>query len=503
MMKEIFKGAESGDCSKEEASQLLIMIVDDRPANLYALENTLREVPARVLRAHSGEEALALTLDNEFALAILDVQMPEMNGYELAEMLRGDPATAHVPIIFVSAAYADEQHQFEGYEAGGVDYIVKPFDPAILLGKVRIFLELAQYRNCLERMVEERTEELRRSEEKYRLLAENIADVIWRMDRSGRLIYVSPSIESLTGFSSEEFMAISFEERYPPATQKDILGMLDEADEGKVEGAWCGEEELNRKDGTTVWTESRIDIVSDERGRTIGFVGITHDISARKRLECEREEYARALEESLAYQKSLLREVHHRVKNNLQVVMSLLRMQIRRSPSEACSRALQDVMGRLQAVSRVHDRLHAGCDPEEMDLGRYLEVLMEDLRPLLPDGVDLVMERVRVGADIGQIVPFGLIVNELVTNALQHAFPEGRPGVIRVGLNRNGTDELVVEVRDDGVGFPDEGSDDGDGIGMKLVAALTEQIGGNVEIGSSEVGTLIRVVCPVEGIEDN
>jgi two-component sensor histidine kinase len=113
------------------------------------------------------------------------------------------------------------------------------------------------------------------------------------------------------------------------------------------------------------------------------------------------------------------------------------------------------------------------------------------------------MERVRVGADIGQIVPFGLIVNELVTNALQHAFPEGRPGVIRVGLNRNGTDELVVEVRDDGVGFPDEGSDDGDGIGMKLVAALTEQIGGNVEIGSSEVGTLIRVVCPVEGIEDN
>ncbi len=134
-----------------------ILIVDDRAENLFALEHLLKGLDCAVCKASSGDEALALTLEHDFALAIVDVQMPGMDGYELVEFLRADPATSQVPVIFVSAAYADEHHQFRGYESGAVDYIVKPFEPAVLLGKVRVFLELAHYRANLESIIEDRT----------------------------------------------------------------------------------------------------------------------------------------------------------------------------------------------------------------------------------------------------------------------------------------------------------------------------------------------------------
>ena len=119
-----------------------VLIVDDRPANLLTLERTLEETQARIFKAGSGSEALAATLETTFALAILDVQMPGMDGYELAELLRGNPETRGIPLVFLTAASREEWQVFKGYESGAVDYIVKPFNPEVLLSKVRVFLEL-------------------------------------------------------------------------------------------------------------------------------------------------------------------------------------------------------------------------------------------------------------------------------------------------------------------------------------------------------------------------
>ncbi|MBI5115957.1 response regulator [Candidatus Poribacteria bacterium] len=119
-----------------------ILIVDDNKDNLYALERMLSGTGAQVIRASTGNEALIASLNNEFAVAILDVQMPGMDGYELAELLRGTQKTRNLPIIFLSAIYSDDYHVFKGYDAGGVDFIIKPYNPRILINKVRIFLEL-------------------------------------------------------------------------------------------------------------------------------------------------------------------------------------------------------------------------------------------------------------------------------------------------------------------------------------------------------------------------
>lgn len=135
-----------------------ILIVDDKEENLFTLEKTLRDTGAVVVKAPNGSEALAATLHNDFALAILDVHMPGMSGFELADHLRGDEKTKSLPIIFLTATFLDEENAFKGYEAGAVDYIIKPFNPVILNGKVEAFLELARYRTHLEDVVRDRTD---------------------------------------------------------------------------------------------------------------------------------------------------------------------------------------------------------------------------------------------------------------------------------------------------------------------------------------------------------
>jgi len=131
-----------------------ILIVDDRPENLVALEQTLSELDAELVQASSGEHALTATLNREFALAILDVQMPVMDGYELAEYLRGDPSTREIPIIFLTAAAPARDQMAKGYQSGAVDYMVKPFEPLTLVSKVRVFLDLYDQKTRLRRQGE-------------------------------------------------------------------------------------------------------------------------------------------------------------------------------------------------------------------------------------------------------------------------------------------------------------------------------------------------------------
>ena len=150
-MKKISDETASDRCLKDREGVTVtyrqkILIVDDKEQNLYALERVLENAGSDTVRATNGNDALIACLNHEFALAILDVQMPGMDGYELAEFLREDERTGNLPIIFLSAVYSDEHHVFKGYRAGAVDFLTKPYRPEILLAKVRIFLQLDHQR---------------------------------------------------------------------------------------------------------------------------------------------------------------------------------------------------------------------------------------------------------------------------------------------------------------------------------------------------------------------
>lgn len=176
-----------------------ILIVDDKPQNLYTLERLLIKLDVLVFQATSGFDALALTLEHDFCVAIIDIQMPEMDGYELVEMLRSNQATASLPVIFVSAIYSDEYHHRKAYDTGVVDFLSKPFVPEILLSKVNVFIalyhqrhrlqtlvkqlnaandEILRFNQELEDKVNERTEELQRAYRQLELLDRNKSDFI-------------------------------------------------------------------------------------------------------------------------------------------------------------------------------------------------------------------------------------------------------------------------------------------------------------------------------------
>jgi CheY-like chemotaxis protein len=143
--------AYGGDRSK-------ILIVDDRPENLLALEAILSGLEHELVRATSGEEALKRLLTDEFALILLDVQMPGMDGFETASRIKARPRTSQIPIVFLTAIDAEAHPAFRSYTAGGVDYLTKPFDPWVLRAKVGVFIELHERR----RELAEQAEELRR-----------------------------------------------------------------------------------------------------------------------------------------------------------------------------------------------------------------------------------------------------------------------------------------------------------------------------------------------------
>jgi len=167
--------------SFQEPSKLLI--VDDLPDNLRALDALIRDERRLVFHAHSGEEALALLLEHEFALAILDVQMPGMDGFELAEMMRATSRTRNIPIMFVSAAGRELNYSFKGYESGAVDFLYKPLDPDAVRGKVNVFVSLDQQR----REVARQMEALERSRREQEILLQELNATQAELQRSLRM----------------------------------------------------------------------------------------------------------------------------------------------------------------------------------------------------------------------------------------------------------------------------------------------------------------------------
>ena len=182
-----------------------IMLVDDRPANLVALESLLEELGVELLLANSGPEALSLLLTNDVALVLLDVQMPDMDGYEVAELMRSRKKTSMIPIIFVTAINHDESHVFKGYESGGVEFLSKPIEPLILTSKVKIFLQLDNQKQQLEYSLDEVQQLKNRNE----LLLRSVGEGIVGIDSEGIITFANPAAEMILGYELDQLVGVA------------------------------------------------------------------------------------------------------------------------------------------------------------------------------------------------------------------------------------------------------------------------------------------------------
>ncbi|MCI5195933.1 MAG: hybrid sensor histidine kinase/response regulator [Candidatus Electrothrix sp. AW5] len=181
-----------------------ILIVDDKEQNLFTLRKVLDDLDVEFVQATSGNDALKATLHNDFALAILDVQMPDIDGYELAELLRCDAKTENLPIIFLSAVYHDDYHVFKGYESGAVDFISKPYEPKILLSKVYFFLQLHQQKIALEKAVE-----LEKTKNHLENILFSMTDAVFVINLQGQIEICNQGSQSLVGYEPAEIVGQS------------------------------------------------------------------------------------------------------------------------------------------------------------------------------------------------------------------------------------------------------------------------------------------------------
>ena len=179
---------EAGESAELMPQPVKCLIVDDLEENLLALSALLERDDVQVLTARSGAEALELLLVHDVALAFLDVQMPEMDGFELAELMRGSERTRHIPLIFVTAGAREQQRLFKGYESGAVDFIYKPIEPRILQNKADVFFELYRQRQQLALELQDRSETLRLNEMFSALLAHDLRSPLSAILASAQLL---------------------------------------------------------------------------------------------------------------------------------------------------------------------------------------------------------------------------------------------------------------------------------------------------------------------------
>ncbi|MGB9980065.1 sensor histidine kinase [Methanobacterium sp.] len=358
-----------------------------------------------------------------------------------------------------------------------------------------IFIYVSIITIILSEIFEKSQIKLAKSEEKYRLISENTMDVIWVFDPNLlKFTYVSPSVYNLRGYTSEEVLNQSLEEVLTPESYqfvienlpKTITGILSGDDSLKVQTHML--EQLH-KNGSIVPTEVGMSFMVNDEHQITQIIGVTRDITERKLAE-------EKIKQSLEEKEMLLKEIHHRVKNNLMIISSLLNLQSRYIKDKESKNIFKDSQNRARSMALIHEKLYQAPDLKRIDFKNYIQILSNELfRTYTTDSKHL---QIQINAediflDINTAIPLGLIVNELISNSLKYAFPEGKNGVITVDFHYK-DNYYEFSVKDNGIGLPkDFDYQNTDTLGLQLVTNLTEQIGGELELNRFE-GTSFKII---------
>jgi len=323
---------------------------------------------------------------------------------------------------------------------------------------------------------------LEKSEERFRTTFELAGAGIVHTSLEGRFLQINHRFCEIVGYTRGELLELGFRDLTHPddleADEINIRRML----AGEIE-TFTTEKRYRRKDGSVVWVSLTVSLVRDESGEPGYFIGVVEDTTERKEAEL-------ALQRSLAEKEVLLREIHHRVKNNMQVISSLLNLQAGAIEDRRLGKMFQESQSRVRAMALIHEILYESGHLVGIDLGEYATKLATSLVRMY--GAD--EDRIRLSVSAGDValgiddtVPCGLVINELLSNSLKYAFADGRPGAIGIEASWVSDDEVRLLVRDDGVGVPDDiDLRSTDTMGMRLVVGLVEnQLGGRVELDRS------------------
>lgn len=428
-----------------------ILNVDDNETSRYMIGTTLRHSGFNVWDAGTGEVALELA-HNQPDLILLDVNLPDIDGFEVCRRLRTDPQTSSIPILHLSATRLDTNSAVQGLEGGADGYLTHPIDSTVLVATINALLRA------------------KRAEIQWQTTFDSIRDGICLLSLDRKILKYNKAFQEMLGFNDD--LRNSDVNAFLQSRSKDFT-LAQSNQEFQIGNSWLGMSFHDVKNGM---------------GEPNGFVLTLADITERKQAE----ETVRA---SLVEKEMLLQEIHHRVKNNLQVIVSLLGLQSQQiTESEAVS-VLEESRDRIKAMALIHENLYRERDEAGVNLSTYLKTLSSQIVSgySLSKNIELSYKGDQVIVDLNKAMPIGLILNELLTNSLKYAYDDVSRGILEVSLFKK--DNLIeLLVRDNGRGLPSEETLTGSKrLGWKLVTLLTKQIDAQLEVLSDRPGTNIRI----------
>jgi PAS domain S-box-containing protein len=516
-----------------------ILVVDDDRRNLFAVEEMLRVPGTEIVLATSGEDALRRVLTDDFAVILLDVQMPGLDGYEVASMIRGRPRSSRVPILFLTAFNKDDLHVFRGYTAGAVDYVFKPIEPLILRSKVDVFVDLYRKTEEIRRQAEEERrllvenlrvrgeklkaeQTLRRREEHQSLVLRSLPIALYTAsieEDHRQLHFTNESVERITGFRPGDFLSaedfwesrLNLEDR---GRVLQTLGAIADAGSVTLEYRWrCA-------DGAERDFFDQAVLIRDDDGTPREIFGMWFDITERKQLEqnllhASKLEAVGRLTGGIAHDFNNMLSV---VIGNLDLLQKTLghdkkaerRVRFAMDGAQRCA----DLTNRLLAFSRrqplqasvvdLHEIMPGMLELLRRTLGERIEMNFaapDEIWPLHVDRSQLESALVNLCVNARDAMPDGgrLTIDVRNKPADGHELEDGLSG-----------DRVVISVVDTGTGMPPDvlqrvfepffttkESGKGTGLGLSMVYGFVQQSGGNIEIDSAPgEGTTIRIFLP-------
>ena len=488
-----------------------ILTVDDSKTNLFALEKILSPLNADIHMAHSGEEALSHVLRHEFALALLDVQMGGMDGFETASLIRANRLSRNLPIIFVTAISKEKEYVFKGYEAGAVDYLLKPYNPDILVSKVRVFLELY----CQKKRLEEAKNAVEEEKAKIVSIVRSIPTGLIMLDKNRQVSYINPYIEDFLEVT-EDAEVFAIDKQYILETKQLDLDKL--ADEFEKSGA------------STYVTEVHLDIPDErifsitlanavEENSNSGILVSVKDVTSEKAVEKLKTEFMANISHEL-------RTPMTSIKNAISIVAGKVAGELNIQQEKFLAMATHNIDRLARLINSVLDfsKLEAttndSLNKENIELSELVDTVITSFEPQASHKnirlyKDVEYSALEISADVDKLEQ--VLVN-LVSNAIKFT-PSG--GKIRIGIiiikkdmghsimnqpnNNQQADNIFYKilVGDNGIGIPkdklgyifdrfkqvEDGlsyKSQGTGLGLAICKKIIELHGGDIGVESIE-----------------
>jgi len=488
-VKAVGNGAQDYLVKGHVDSRLLIRAVR------YAIERKRSEEALRLSEIKYKQLAdslpqIVFETDEKGMLTFVNQHSFEIMGYEKKDLMNGLHALQMLIPADRERAQKNIVKVMKGGKTGGTEYTALRKDgttyPIVVHSNVIIHENKpVGIRGIIIDLTERKKVEKaqRESEERYRTLFERVPDGIYLSTAEGKFVDVNPALVEIYGYDNkEDLMNIDIKNKLYVNSQD-----RDKATE-KEQKTGTAVVRQRRKDGSIIWVEDRGDFIKDENGNIVYHEGILRDVTDRILAE-ER------IKTSLKEKELLLKEIHHRVKNNLQVVSSLLNLQSNDIKDEKALSAFKDSINRVSSMALVHEKLYESENFAKIDFKGYLESILNEvyhfsqLNGRIKFNIDI--EDISLGLD--DAIPCGLLINELVSNSLKYAFPNGNKGRIDISFKKIKNETFQLIVHDTGVGMPEQFDfENNTSLGLNLVKLLSKQIEGEVNYAQDK-GTKFKI----------